>query len=246
MWRTSSSLRSAMRSAISRIDRVARSSTVAMAEALRARPSRAPVRGPYEPDSRFPAWTCAGASGTVSAVRGVIACLLAFCAAAAPARAAVCPNMTAVQVPGAEMQKSACLDDLTTAGTAATGHTDPSDYAGLFPVEQKNPSGVHSLQVDGYFPDTSTYNNENGWFHDAQFVMRFPNEWNGKLVITGAPGIRKQYSVDPVIGDFVLARGYAYASTDKGNDGTLFYQDDGGVPGQAIAEWNRRVTQLTI
>ena len=53
--------------------------------------------------------------------------------------------------------------------------------------------------------------------------MRFPNKWNGKLVITGAPGIRKQYSVDPVISDFVLARGYAYASTDKGNDGVDFY-----------------------
>jgi hypothetical protein len=41
------------------------------------------------------------------------------------------------------------------------------------------------------------------------------------------------------------ARGYAYAATDKGNSGTTFYQD-GDKPGDAIAEWNRRVTQLTI
>ena len=77
-------------------------------------------------------------------------------------------------------------------------------------------------------------------------MIRLPNNWNGKLVVTGAPGIRKQYSVDPVIGDWAVARGYAYASTDKGNSGTLFYQDDGGEPGAAIAEWNMRVTQLTI
>jgi hypothetical protein len=183
----------------------------------------------------------------VPGVGRFVACVIGvMLLAAAPAWAADCPDADAVKVPGAEKQQSACLDDLTTAGTAASGHTDPSDWAGLFPVEQQNPSGVPGLQVDGYFPDTSTYNNENGWFHDAQFVMRFPNKWNGKLVVTGAPGIRKQYSVDPVIGDWAVARGYAYASTDKGNSGVLFYQDDGGEPGAAIAEWNMRVTQLTI
>jgi predicted esterase len=150
-----------------------------------------------------------------------------------------------VKVPGAEVQKSACLDDLTTAGTATSGHTDQSDWQGLTDADQHNPSGVPGLQVDGYFPDTSTTNNENGWFHDAQFVMRFPNRWNGKLVITGAPGIRKQYSVDPVINDFAVDRGYAYASTDKGNSGVNFFRD-GATPGDAIVEWNQRVTQLTI
>jgi hypothetical protein len=174
-----------------------------------------------------------------------LAAALALALCAPHAQAATCPRAGAVKVPGAVMQKTSCLDDLTTAGTALTGHTDPSDYAGLFPVEQRNPSGVPGLQVDGYFDDTSTFNNENGWFHDAQFVIRLPDKWNGKLVITGAPGIRKQYSVDPVIGDFVLAEGYAYASTDKGNNGTLFYRD-GVQPGDALAEWHQRVTELTI
>jgi hypothetical protein len=163
--------------------------------------------------------------------------------AAAPAQAAECPGADAVRVPGAELQQLACLDDLTTAGTSQTGHTDPSDYAGLTPSGQRNPSGVPGLQVDGYFPDTSTSNGTHGWFHDAQFVIRLPEDWNGKLVVTGAPGIRKQYSVDPVIGDFVLAAGYAYAATDKGNGGTLFYRD-GQTPGDAVAEWNMRVTEL--
>jgi|tagenome__1003787_1003787.scaffolds.fasta_scaffold20953432_3 predicted esterase len=180
-----------------------------------------------------------------SEMRGVFATAVALAVLAVPARAAECPNADAVKVPGAEMQKSACLDDLTTAGTTTNGHTDESDWAGLTPTEQRNPTGVPGLQVDGYFPDTSTFNNENGWFHDAQFVIRFPDKWNGKLVITGAPGIRKQYSVDPVVSDFVLARGYAFASTDKGNSGVEFFRD-GATPGDAIAEWNQRVTQLTI
>jgi hypothetical protein len=164
---------------------------------------------------------------------------------AAPAGAAECPNADAVKVPGAERQEHACLDDLTTAGTAKTGHTDQSDWGTLSPRTQRNPTGVAGLQVDGYFPDTSTANATHGWNHDSQFVIRFPNEWNGKLVITGAPGVRKQYAHDFVVGDWLLARGYAYASTDKGNGGNTFYRD-GVEPGDAGAEWNFRVTQLAI
>ena len=59
--------------------------------------------------------------------------------------------------------------------------------------------GVPGLQIDGYFPDTSTSNTTHGWNHDSQFVIRLPDDWNGKLVITGAPGVRKQYANDFVI-----------------------------------------------
>ena len=76
-------------------------------------------------------------------------------------------------------------------------------------------------------------------------MIRLPNQWNGKLVVTGAPGVRKQYATDYLISDWVLARGYAFAATDKGNSGTNFY-NDGVAPGDAIVEWNRRVTELTV
>ena len=78
----------------------------------------------------------------------------------------------APRVPGAEKQVSACLDDLTTAGTIASGHTVPADWAGLHATGTRNPSGVPGVQVDGYFPDTSTFNTNNGWNHDSQFVIR--------------------------------------------------------------------------
>ncbi|CAM5570387.1 hypothetical protein SVIOM74S_08681 [Streptomyces violarus] len=42
----------------------------------------------------------------------------------------------------------------------------------------------------------------------------------------------------------MLSRGYAYAATDKGNTGLAFYRD-GTTPGDAVAEWNDRLTQLT-
>src|SRR4051794_21163178 len=117
MWRASSWRRTAIRSAIAWIEEVA---AAAMTTALRARVTGAPVRETYEPPSRFSAWTARRRARTVTGVGRVVACVvgLALCAAA-PARAADCPNAGAVKVPGAEMQKSACLDDLTTAGTAA-------------------------------------------------------------------------------------------------------------------------------
>ena len=155
-----------------------------------------------------------------------------------------CAHQARVAVPGAQVQKTACLDDLTTAGTTVTGHTNPNDWSGLNARGTKNPSGVPGIQVDGYFPDTSTTNTNNGWHHDSQFVIRMPDRWNGKLVVTGAPGVRAQYANDFIIGDYVLAKGYAFASTDKGNTGSEFYAD-GSPPGGSVAEWNRRVTQLT-
>jgi hypothetical protein len=172
------------------------------------------------------------------------ACILLV--AAAPAAAADCSHATRVSVPGAEQQVVHCLDDLTTPYLIATGRTDASDWATLHSAATRNPPGaVPGLQIDGYFPDTSTANGYNGWNHDAQFVIRLPENWNGKLVITGAPGVRRQYATDYLISDWVLARGYAYAATDKGNSGTNFFRD-GATPGDAIVEWHHRVTELTI
>jgi fermentation-respiration switch protein FrsA (DUF1100 family) len=159
-----------------------------------------------------------------------------------------CAPSETVQVPGAEASVTACLPDLTTAGllkAPAGEFTDRTDWVTLHAPGTSNPSGVPGLQVDGYFPDTSTFNTTHGWNHDSQFVLRIPDAWNGGLVVTGAPGVRKQYACDFLISDFVLERGFAYACTDKGNNGPDFYRD-GDRPGDAVAEWHERVTQLTV
>ncbi|MEV0522316.1 3-hydroxybutyrate oligomer hydrolase family protein [Streptomyces sp. NPDC050439] len=155
-----------------------------------------------------------------------------------------CTSSAKLKVPGAEHQRASCLAELTTAGTVSSGHTDPADYAGLTPAGLTTPRGVPGIQIDGYFPDSSATNTNHGWKHDAQFVIRLPDRWNGGLVVAGTPGVREQYANDRAIGDWVLSRGYAFASTDKGNTGAAFHRD-GARPGDAIAEWNERVTQLT-
>jgi hypothetical protein len=156
-----------------------------------------------------------------------------------------CRGITQLTVPGAEHVEAACLDDLTTAGTVKSGHTDPADFGPLSVPGTINPAGVPGIQLDGYFPDTSTFNTTHRWNHDAQFVIRMPRDWNGGLVVAGPPGTRRQYASDVIISDTVLAQGYAYASTDKGNNGLTIYQD-GIEPGDAIQEWNARVTELTV
>jgi hypothetical protein len=88
-------------------------------------------------------------------------------------------------VPGAEHQEAACLKELTTAGTVDSGHTDPADWAGLTPAKLPTPKGVPGVQIDGYFSDTSKTNTNHGWKHEAQFVLRLPDDWNGGLVVSG-------------------------------------------------------------
>ncbi|MBF6331252.1 tannase/feruloyl esterase family alpha/beta hydrolase [Nocardia transvalensis] len=168
--------------------------------------------------------------------------VLATSMAAGSAGSAGC---SAPIVPGAQRQIATCLEDLTTTGTVASGHTVPADWAGLQAKDTRTPSGVPGTQIDGYFPDASTTNTHRGWNHDAQFVIRLPERWNGGLVVAGTPGNRRQYANDITISDWVLARGYAYAATDKGNTGSEFHRT-GAAPGDAVAEWNSRITQLNL
>ena len=104
-----------------------------------------------------------------------------------------------LQVSGAERLEAACLSDLTTTATIKSGHTDrsgPTGFGGLSVPATVNPSGVPGIQLDGYFPDTSTFNTTHGWNHDVQFVIRLPRHWNGGLAVAGPPGIRRQYASD--------------------------------------------------
>ncbi len=174
---------------------------------------------------------------------------VAVTATAVPAAAAGqnghCAGQDRLRVPGAERQKSACLTDVTTTGTLVSGHTVLADWSGLTSAGLPKVSAVPGIQVDGHFPDTSSSNTNNGWNSDAQFVLRLPDNWNGGLVVSGAPGVRRQYANDRAIADQVLADGYAFAATDKGNTGAAFHAD-GRRPGDAIAEWNSRVTELAV
>src|SRR5207248_2200639 len=50
----------------------------------------------------------------------------------------------------------------------------------------------------------------------ARFLLRLPNDWNGKLVVAGASGTRSEFNGDFSWSDYVVQQGYAYASQNKG------------------------------
>lgn len=50
----------------------------------------------------------------------------------------------------------------------------------------------------------------------SRYVVRIPASWNGKLVVCGTPATRSEHANDATLGDFLLARGYAFASSNKG------------------------------
>lgn len=61
-----------------------------------------------------------------------------------------------------------------------------------------------------------------------RFFVRIPNAWNGKLVVCGTPAMRSEHANDLTVGEWLLARGYAFASSNK------------RIPYNAIVEpWDR-------
>lgn len=96
------------------------------------------------------------------------------------------------------------------AGWPAFAYTPITDRGVISPAT--NPTtitkAVPGIQVEGYFADDPT--------HEARFLLRFPDDWNGKLVMGGASGTRSEHNGDYAWSDYVLQKGYAYASQNKG------------------------------
>src|SRR5213076_1657836 len=51
---------------------------------------------------------------------------------------------------------------------------------------------------------------------NARWVLRLPNDWNGRLVVGIPGGFRSEFMGDFIFSDLVVQLGYAYASTNKG------------------------------
>src|SRR5437660_4452867 len=90
----------------------------------------------------------------------------------------------------------------------ANSFTPVPDRGVIFDAAHPTSMPVAGIQVEGWFADGPT--------KEARFVLRFPDNWNGKLVVAGASGTRSEYNGDWAWSDYVLPKGYAYASQNKG------------------------------
>ncbi len=146
--------------------------------------------------------------------------LLPHAAAAAP------PTCAAVLAAlGPHLADATCFasDDLTTANPATTpannsiaglpagAFTPVTDRAVIAPsAARKTPitKAVPGIQLNGRFADDPT--------GEGRFLLRLPNDWNGRLVVAGASGTRSEFNGDFAWSDYVIQKGYAYASQNKG------------------------------
>src|SRR4029077_8262965 len=51
---------------------------------------------------------------------------------------------------------------------------------------------------------------------EGRFLLRLPDDWNGRLVVAGSSGTRSEFNGDFAWSDYVVQKGYAYASQNKG------------------------------
>ncbi|PKO41738.1 MAG: hypothetical protein CVU33_00100 [Betaproteobacteria bacterium HGW-Betaproteobacteria-6] len=181
---------------------------------------------------------------------------------AGAAQADRCANL--VQAFGNQLADVSCVDsaDLTTANPDTTpannslpglppfAFTPQTDRATISPDAANRPpitSPVPGVQLNARIASDPT--------GQARFLLRLPAKWNGRLVVAGASGTRSEFNGDFAWSDYVIQKGYAYASQNKGvlnlklsdpsdplacrlnPDSQLWVQFYDNGPGQEFTRW---------
>jgi len=148
-----------------------------------------------------------------------LACFVPLAASASTA----CDHL--LQQFGSQLADATCVDsaDLTTtnpdttpannsiASLPAFAFTPQTDRATIAPSAAKRApvtKAVPGIQLDGRIASDPT--------GQARFLLRLPKDWNGRLVVAGASGTRSEFNGDFSWSDYVVQKGYAYASQNKG------------------------------
>ena len=97
------------------------------------------------------------------------------------------------------------------AGLPAFAFTPLTDRGVIAPVAADQTPLVRA--VPGIQLEARVANDPGG---EARFLLRLPDDWNGKLVVAGASGTRSEFNGDLAWSDYVVQKGYAYASQNKG------------------------------
>src|SRR6267143_6488369 len=101
--------------------------------------------------------------------------------------------------------------DNNSLGLAPGAFTPITDRGGISPdAPNRTPimKAVPGLQINARIASDPT--------GQARFLLRLPNDWNGRLVVAGASGTRSEFNGDFAWSDYVVQKGYAYASQNKG------------------------------
>lgn len=143
----------------------------------------------------------------------------------ASAQNAPSPCERVLRLLGHRLTDATCIDsaDLTTNGATTTpannalpglpplAFTPTTDATVIAPsVGKRTPIGkaVPGLQIQARLAGDPT--------GQGRFLLRLPHDWSGRLVVAGASGTRSEFNGDLSWSDYVLQKGHAYASQNKG------------------------------
>src|SRR5438105_882138 len=156
---------------------------------------------------------------------------LACCIATLSSAAAIAAPQTRcdrlVAAFGDRLADATCFEstDLTTTNPATTpaDNSNPKLPVGAFtPTTDRGviaPDKDHKTPINVVVPGVQIQariaSDPTG---QARFLLRLPDAriWNGRLVVAGASGTRSEFNGDFAWSDYVLQKGYAYASQNKG------------------------------
>jgi hypothetical protein len=99
----------------------------------------------------------------------------------------------------------------TLPGVPAGAWTPATDRSVIAPsAGKKTPitKAVPGVQINARIASDST--------GQGRFLLRLPDDWNGRLVVAGSSGTRSEFNGDFAWSDYVVQKGYAYASQNKG------------------------------
>jgi hypothetical protein len=203
---------------------------------------------------------------------GVVATLGVCAAGTMQASAASrCDRLLALL--GSRIADATCFEstDLTTNNPATTPAND--SLAGLpafafTPITDRSvispPASAHTpitkavpgLQIGARIADDP--------LGEARILIRLPDDWNGRLVVAGASGTRSEFNGDFAWSDYVVQKGYAYVSQNKGTynlrlttstdplgcrlnpNSPVFVHFFDNDPGQEFTRWNQVMQEATV
>jgi hypothetical protein len=96
-------------------------------------------------------------------------------------------------------------------GLPALAFTPVTDRGVIAPSAARRPPitrAVPGIQIEARIAGDPT--------GEARFLLRLPDDWNRRLVVAGASGTRSEFNGDFAWSDYVVQKGYAYASQNKG------------------------------
>ena len=103
------------------------------------------------------------------------------------------------------------------------------------------PSAAAQIDTDEIRTSPVEHRFLHGRLGDAEFQLRLPIEWNGRLVVTSRGATGDEFAADGALMPTLLRKGYAYAASDEG----WFRPRIASQPEDKFFESRARLVQLT-